>query len=82
MNVKEVWNFCCVVFSRKNSDFIVVNPLVSGVLRSFTKLIDKKLERYPYTKKDNLIYINTNVEYVSKILNVTKDHSLQYIKCL
>ena len=34
-----------VSVSLENSDFIVVNPPIYGVLWSFTKLINKKIKR-------------------------------------
>ena len=59
-----------VSVSLENSDFIVVNPQIYGVLRSFTKLIDKILKRCPFTMQENLIYINTYVQF----LEILKQH--------
>ena len=42
----------------------MVSPPIYGVLWSFTKLIDKKLNGCPCTMKESLIYINKNVECV------------------
>ena len=41
MKVKEVY------VSVENSDFIVVSPPISGVLRSLNKLFDKKIKMIP-----------------------------------
>ena len=44
MMFKEVLNNLFVSLSQDNSDFTMVILLIYGVLWSFTKLIDKKIE--------------------------------------
>ena len=66
MKEKRFGTFVVSVFL-ENCDFIVVSPPIYEVLRSFTKLIDKKKKTMPYTIKESLIYITTNVECAWKI---------------
>ena len=59
----------------------MVSPPIEKVLRTFTKLIDKKLKQCQCTMKEILIYNNTNVDCVLKFPKTnTKDYTLQYIE--
>ena len=63
MKFKEVWDFCCLRFSREY-DLLLVSQPIYVLLRNLTQLIDKKFKRCPGTMNESLIYINTNVEFV------------------
>ena len=60
MKVEEVWNLCCLRFSREYR-FYGGSSNDLGSICSFAKLIDKKLERCPCTIKRSLSYINKNI---------------------
>ena len=60
MMVIEVLNLFCLRFFRIAIYCGLSTDL--GSIWSFTKLIDKKIERYPCTMKDSLENINTNVQ--------------------
>ena len=50
MMFKEVWNLCCLRFSREYQFYSGSSTNLESIC-SFTKLIDKKLERCPCTMK-------------------------------
>ena len=50
---KEVWNLCCLRFAREYQFYRGSSTDLESIC-SFTKLIDKKLERCPCTMKMSL----------------------------